>query len=186
MPEKSQPMPEVAHSKEAWLKELTSKETRNLIFGHLLKMRLSPTDAEDLTQQTLLRATKAIETDKFRGESRMSSWLYTIAKNEALNFWRKNKKEPVSMSTHEKESDSAEDHLAVFASKEPTSEEKYIAESLKADFIKTNPQQQEVLRLFAEGLDNKQIAERTGINIGTVKSQISRAKKLLRKKIEGE
>lgn len=52
-----QPSPE-AFGKDAWLKELNSKKTREIILSYLLKMKLglSPENAEDITQQTMLKA----------------------------------------------------------------------------------------------------------------------------------
>lgn len=47
----------------------------------LRRMLGSPADAEDVLQETLLKAWRAI--DRFRGEARFSTWLYRIALNEA-------------------------------------------------------------------------------------------------------
>ncbi len=190
-----QPEPE-ASDKEAWLKELGSKKTRDLILGHiLLKMRLSKEDAEDITQQVMFRATKAIENGQFRGESKLTSWLYTITKNEALNFLRKRNRHPlpVSLDADTGFSDYKGDPARLkveekIPNNEPTSEEKYVSaeenKNLRSSFDKLPPRQKEMMQLLADGLTNKEVAERMGINIGTVKSQTFKASKLLRESEE--
>ena len=54
------------------------------IYWHIRKMVLSHEDADDLLQNTFLKAWQAI--DSFRGESQIHTWLYKIASNETLTF----------------------------------------------------------------------------------------------------
>ena len=54
------------------------------IYWHIRRMVLSHEDANDLVQNTFIKAWTNI--DKFRGESRISTWLYRIAINETLTF----------------------------------------------------------------------------------------------------
>ncbi len=187
MPEKitRQPSPE-SYGKEAWLKELNSKETRKLILGYIfnLKMGFSPEDAEDVVQQVMFKAVRAIEADKFRGDSKLTTWLSKITKNQAFTLLRKQKmRSPRTIPL----SDVAEIQIP---SGEPSSEEKYItaeeAKNLRSHFDKLKPKKREILELLAKGLDNKEIAERLGKNIGTVKSQASKARRFLRESMKNE
>ncbi len=52
-----------------------------------MKMLQNPQDAEDILQETFIKAYKALP--KFEGRSSLSTWLYRIATNEALMFLRK-------------------------------------------------------------------------------------------------
>jgi RNA polymerase sigma-70 factor (ECF subfamily) len=61
------------------------RENQKMIFTVAFRMTGSLTDAEDLTQETLLRAFQHL--DSFRGQSKLSTWLCQIAVNLALN-WR--------------------------------------------------------------------------------------------------
>ena len=54
------------------------------IYWHIRKMVLSHEDADDLLQNTFLKAWQAI--DSFRGDSQIHTWLYKIASNETLTF----------------------------------------------------------------------------------------------------
>lgn len=54
------------------------------LYWHIRKMVLSHDDANDILQNTFLKAWKGI--DNFRGDSLISTWLYKIATNETLTF----------------------------------------------------------------------------------------------------
>jgi RNA polymerase sigma-70 factor (ECF subfamily) len=77
-------------------------KTRNLAFNHIInknqeraywhirKIVLSHEDANDVTQNTFIKVWKNL--DKFKGESKIFTWIYTIATNEALSFLKKKKR----------------------------------------------------------------------------------------------
>ena len=69
------------------------------IYWHIRRMVLSHDDADDLVQNTFVKAWMNI--DKFRGESQISTWLYRIAINETLNFLAKNTGNTVSLDSPE-------------------------------------------------------------------------------------
>lgn len=69
--------------------ELYSKK----IYWHIRNMVLSHDDANDLVQDTFIKAWNSIES--FRGESQISTWLYRIAINETLAFLKKRNIETV-------------------------------------------------------------------------------------------
>jgi RNA polymerase sigma-70 factor (ECF subfamily) len=54
------------------------------LYWHIRKMVLLHDDANDVLQNTFLKAWKGL--DGFRGESKLSTWLYRIATNETLTF----------------------------------------------------------------------------------------------------
>jgi RNA polymerase sigma-70 factor (ECF subfamily) len=61
------------------------KQHQKMVFAIAFRMTGSPADAEDLAQETFLRAFRQL--DSFRGESKFSTWLCQIAVNLSLN-WR--------------------------------------------------------------------------------------------------
>lgn len=69
------------------------------IYWHIRRMVLSHEDTNDLVQNTFVKAWMNI--DKFRGDSRISTWLYRIAINETLTFLGKNTNSTVSINSSE-------------------------------------------------------------------------------------
>ena len=65
------------------------------VYRLALKMLQNPQDAEDILQETFIKAYKALP--KFEGRSSLSTWLYRIATNEALMFLRKKRPAQVSV-----------------------------------------------------------------------------------------
>ena len=75
------------------------KQYSQRIYWHIRHMVLSHEDADDLVQETFVKAWTNI--DKFRGDSQISTWLYRIAVNETLNFLSKGSPNTVSLDTPE-------------------------------------------------------------------------------------
>lgn len=69
------------------------------IYWHIRHMVLSHEDADDIVQETFIKAWTNI--DKFRGDSQISTWLYRIAINETLTFLNKNRIDTISIDTPE-------------------------------------------------------------------------------------
>ena len=65
------------------------------IYWHIRNMVLSHDDANDLVQETFIKAWNSI--DSFRGEAQVSTWLYRIAINETLSFLNKRRIETVPL-----------------------------------------------------------------------------------------
>ena len=66
-----------------------------MIYRLAIKMVNNPQDAEDILQETFIKAYRHLE--KFDGRSNLSTWLYRIATNEALMFLRRQKPDMVSV-----------------------------------------------------------------------------------------
>ena len=74
------------------------------IYRLALKMLKNQQDAEDILQETFIKAYKALP--EFEGRSKISTWLYRIATNEALMFLRR--KQPVTVSVEQPGNDDEE------------------------------------------------------------------------------
>ena len=74
-------------SRKNYAFNLITRKYQERLYWHLRKMVISHEDADDLLQNTLVKAWTAL--DDFREESQLFTWLYRIATNEALSFLRK-------------------------------------------------------------------------------------------------
>lgn len=143
-------------------------------------------DALDVSQEVFLKVYKNIS--KFKGDSEFSTWLYRIAKNCAYDFVRKKKVAQISLDTAGDEGDGF-DVPDVDVSSNP---EKKILQNekslvLRSCIEKLSKEHREVIVL--RDINNytyDQISEMLGIEQGTVKSRISRAREALRKILEKE
>ncbi|MBI1268311.1 MAG: sigma-70 family RNA polymerase sigma factor [Cryomorphaceae bacterium] len=66
------------------------KQHKEQVYYFIRRMVLNHDDADDVTQQTFLKAWKGLE--KFRGDSKLSTWLIRIAHNESITFINNRKK----------------------------------------------------------------------------------------------
>jgi RNA polymerase sigma factor (sigma-70 family) len=79
-----------AQAGDAAALERVIREIQGKVYGLALRMLWHPQDAEDATQEILLRVVTHLST--FRGESRFSTWVYRVAANHLLN-WRQSRLE---------------------------------------------------------------------------------------------
>ena len=75
--------------KEKYAFNLIVKAYSERLYWHVRKMVASHDDANDIIQNTFIKAWDALP--EFRGESRLFTWLYRIATNEALTFLKRKK-----------------------------------------------------------------------------------------------
>ncbi len=148
------------------------------VYGLLLRMVRAPALAEDLAQETLIKAYRAIAT--FDRSRQFSSWLFKIAHNTAIDHLRK--KHPLTVPL---ESDDSErlDPLALLAAPESQSPEarargRDLAEALQEALMELRPDYREaVLLRFQQGLPYDEIADILDLPLGTVKTHLHRARK---------
>lgn len=126
-------------------------------------------DREDLFQEVFLNIHRALP--RFRGDSQLETWIYRVAVNTSLNFIKKQKRNKLIT-----------DALSVLRPIEPEApaEDELDLKPLE----KLNPQQRAIL-LLAEVEEKKleEIAQIMKLPLGTVKSNLHRAKEILRKEL---
>ena len=66
------------------------QEFQRPVYYYVRRMVLSHDDADDITQTVFIKAWRGI--DSFRGESKLSTWIFRIAHNECISFLRSSKK----------------------------------------------------------------------------------------------
>lgn len=134
--------------------------------------------AEEVVQDVMLAAWE--NAARFRGESKVFTWLLVIARNRAMNVQRKHA--PLSVSLDEEfESGTSDSGLFEAISRKATSA--VVRAALRA----LPAAQRELLVLvFYHQLSGPEVARVLGITIGTVKSRLHRAKEALRRALAAE
>ena len=149
------------------------------VYNIALRMVGDPEDAADMTQETFIKAYRALS--GFRGDSKFSSWLYRIASNVCLDFLRSRSRHPqVSLSTVD------EDDRATFELPDMRQNpEEQLMKKLGMEAVRRGleqlPEQQRQILVLRElgGLSYAELAQTLGLEEGTVKSRIFRARKRL-------
>ena len=150
------------------------------VYNLALRMTGNPQDAEDMAQEAFLKAYRSLP--EFRGESKFSVWLYRIVSNVCLDHLRKQSRRPSSSLTME-DDDGEEQQYDV--PDESTSPEKLLEQKLTREAVQRGlnqlPDEQRQILLLRElrGLSYEEIGEALGLEAGTVKSRIFRARKRL-------
>ena len=119
-------------------------------------------EAEDIAQQVFLKAIKSISSFKWKGYP-FSAWLFRIAHNQVVDYFRKSKKR-VSVALDESLVADEDDPPEIF-------ERKLDIEKLASATKQLTPAQQEVISLrFAGGMSIIQVAQAMGKSEGAVKA----------------
>ncbi|MBS0618660.1 MAG: RNA polymerase sigma factor [Spirochaetes bacterium] len=133
---------------------------------------------DDVVQEVYLRAYRALAKGKLRDDTKLRSYLYTIARNEALRMNESGVREEAKA---EKFLAAEKIRLAEIAPQQPTAAE-LTAEILEQ--LKFLPQHYaSVVELTLAGYSAAEIVERLAIKPGTVKSRLSRGLALLRERM---
>ena len=150
------------------------------VYNIALRMTGNSEDAADMTQEAFIKAYNSLQA--FRGDSKFSVWLYRIVSNVCLDFLRsKNRRPTVSLSV---EDDDGEDTQLDVADESQSPEllldRKLTRESVRRGLDSLPPDYRQILLLReVQGLSYDEIAQALGLEVGTVKSRIFRARKRL-------
>lgn len=149
------------------------------------KMTRQPEDAEDLLQETLLRAYRFFS--KFEKGTHPKAWLYRIMKNTNINNYRKTLREIDTNSADNVELKSASlfDSFKRLQDPNKALSNKYLMEEIRNVLKKLPDEFRDTLVLcLVEGYSYKEVAEKMNCPIGTIMSRIHRARKILQKELE--
>lgn len=160
------------------------------LYAAALRMTRNPAEAEDLVQETYLRAYRGF--GGFQEGTNLKAWLYRILTNTFINSYRARKRRPEQTELEDVEDlylyrrlggleaaaagRSAEDELL-----------DWFTESEVVEAVEALPEQFRIAVLLAdvEGFSYKEIADILGIPIGTVMSRLHRGRKALQKRLYG-
>ncbi len=155
------------------------------VYNIALRMTKNPEDAQELAQDTFVRAFIAIK--KFRGESSFSTWLYRIAMNVCTDFLRKRNK-AVVISIDQGAIGSENDQPIQLPEDAPGPDELSEKRQLKhlvrqaMDSLSAEHRQVLILRDLMD-LSYRDIANTLSVSEGTIKSRINRAREGLKQVI---
>ena len=158
------------------------------LYSAALRMTRNPADAEDLVQETFLKAYRAYDT--FTEGTNLKAWLYRILTNTYINKYRKEKRRPSEVDLGDvqdlylyRQIGSEES-----ASASQSVEERVLDGLVESDIKEAVEELPENFRLPVlladlEGFAYKEIAEILDIPIGTVMSRLHRGRKAMQKRL---
>ncbi|MBI4801671.1 MAG: sigma-70 family RNA polymerase sigma factor [Elusimicrobia bacterium] len=167
----------IAGGEKEFFGELVLKH-QDFIFNMVKGFVRFEEDARDITQEVFLKAYENI--DKFRGDSKFSSWLYRIAYNHSINWSERKAGRETQL----------DDSFAETISEEPSTADEMFDRELVLSRIKEIIEElpvkyKIVLKLYYfKEKSYQEIADTLGIPINTVKIQLLRAKEQVRKKLD--
>jgi len=166
--------------------DILLRENLNGMFSLALRMTRNQLDAEDLIQDTALKAFRYFH--KFDRGSNFRAWIYRILTNNFINFYRKNQKQPTQIEI-ENVSFKLKQEGAGFWNRLNDRNNGFDYDDLFDDEINAAidklPGEYRIVLLLAdvEGLSYKEIAEVIAHPLGTVMSRLHRGRKMLQRSL---
>jgi len=146
-----------------------------MLMGICVRYATDIPEAEDILQESLLKI--YINIKDYSGEGSFIGWMRRIVINTAITYYHKNLKHKHYIEIEELYSSEAGDNSI--------SDSRYTADELQKVLDSLPPGYKVIFSLYAiEGYKHREIAEMLDIEINTSKSQYSRARSFLRKKLE--
>jgi len=148
-------------------------DCKGTVWSLVSKYVFSQEDREDLFQEVFLKVHKALS--RFRGESLLNTWVYRITVNTAINYVKRRDRHKM---------------VTELLSRLRQTEE--VASEVEADLQELKPlgklnQQQRMILLLADVEEKKleEIAAIMNLPVGTVKSNLYRARQIVKKEVNG-
>jgi RNA polymerase sigma-70 factor (ECF subfamily) len=165
--------------------DILLKKYKNSVYSLVLRMVRNSQEAEDLTQEAFIKAFNSLAS--FNEEYAFSTWLYKIATNNCIDFFRKRKLQTYSLDKPIQYKDSEIQHEIPDPDLNP---EKSIMATERNKLIKEainklpEKYHRAILLRHSEEKSYEEIAEILGLPLGTVKARIFRAREMLNKTLK--
>lgn len=164
---------------------ILEKKYSRIISSLIRRMVKDEDDVSDLTQETLIKAYKALHTFQFNYS--FSSWLFKIASNTTIDFLRKKRFNMTPL--YKKEKNSEEEEIIEIKDLSYTPDSNLVTHEKRELLLKAISElpknYKEIIKLrHGEDMDYAEIAERLNLPLGTVKAHLFRARKILYEKLK--
>jgi RNA polymerase sigma-70 factor (ECF subfamily) len=186
VPESPAPVDEEALVRQARRGDLQAydelvRRYQERIYATVYHMTSNHEDANDLAQESFIKAFQALKT--FKGGSSFYTWLYRIAVNKTINFLKQRKNRThMSLNDLDFNAEHDPDLMALISDKTPRREAGLteLQEKLNAALLKlSEPHRLVVVLHDVQGMSHDEIAKIMDCNIGTVRSRLFYARQQL-------
>ncbi|MBO4350923.1 MAG: sigma-70 family RNA polymerase sigma factor [Proteobacteria bacterium] len=153
------------------------------LLSHALRLTHNDKDAEDLVQDTLIKAYRNF--DKFEEGTNCKAWLFRIMTNEYISQYRHSQRERACVDPHEELDDNQPDKSDVYYPDNEFCEDSPDFSDEVSFALKHVPDDFKAIVIMADLQDQsyKEISDNLSIPIGTVMSRLFRGRQILRKKL---
>jgi RNA polymerase sigma-70 factor (ECF subfamily) len=156
------------------------------LYRTALRMTRSEADAEDLVQETYIRAFRF--RDQFTPGTNLKAWLFRILTNTFINSYRRKASQPTTTELDDVEETALHRHMTDAGAEASPEPERVVLDSMVDGEIREALEElpehfRTVVLLDVEGFAYKEIAEMLGIPMGTVMSRLHRGRKFLQKRL---
>jgi RNA polymerase sigma-70 factor (ECF subfamily) len=151
------------------------------IYATVYHMTANHEDANDLAQETFIKAYTALRS--FKGDSSFYTWVYRIAVNKTINFLKQRRhKTHISLNDLDFNAENDPDLIALISDKTPRRDVglSELQEKLNSALLKLSPVHRLVVTLHdVQGLSHEEIGRIMECNVGTVRSRLFYARQQL-------